>query len=96
VQQTDSGLAVVTAHLDELIQYPALLLLHRFQVTPSHCFGVLLYAASGHIASIFGNTSYEATIPTSVTVIMSQFAALTTHQHSDIRFLPTDYISKAV
>jgi hypothetical protein len=35
------------------------------------------------VASNFGNTSVEATIPASVTVIMSQFAGLTSSEKCD-------------
>src|SRR4030042_2984616 len=68
---------MVTSHLDKLVQYQSFLLFIRSQITYFYCLDVLSYAASLHVYSL-GNTFYEATIPFSVTFIMSQFGGLTT------------------
>jgi hypothetical protein len=60
--------------IGEFVQNPSLLLPGNVKISPPYCFNIFQYAASGHFALLLGNTIYEATIPLSVTFIMSQFA----------------------
>ena len=75
-QQPDDHLTVVPGHLGELIQDPAFLSPPHPQVPLPNRLTVLKYAASCNVTSV-GNIFYEATIPPSVTLIMSQFGGLT-------------------
>ena len=74
-QQPDRRLPVVSGHLRELVQQPALLAPSRSCVTHPHRFRILFHAASLHASP--GNMTFEATIPPSVTFIMRQLGHLT-------------------
>ena len=67
---------MIAGDFNKFIQYFALLLFTSFEITFSHYFSIFLDAFGVMLPPFFGNSIYEATIPLSVTLIMSQCGTL--------------------